>query len=139
MISRQHRFHGHNSLGFVYQKGRAVRTPQLALKFAINPRRKMYRVAVVVSRKVHKSAVVRNRIRRRVYEIVRRHEARIPGPYDLVFTTYGEQLATLPSADLEHLILELLQKLSPNIAASKQNPQNNNTSSDIDDIVNPRN
>lgn len=71
-----------------------------SLKYAPNSRRRDYRMAVVVSRKVSKSAVVRNRIRRRIYEAVRKREADITGPYDIVFTAFGDQLAIMPASEL---------------------------------------
>lgn len=64
----------------------------------------------MVSRKVSKSAVVRNRIRRRLYEIMRKNAGRIAGSYDLVFSVYNEDLAHMPSATLQRLILEQLEK-----------------------------
>jgi ribonuclease P protein component len=94
----------------VYQKGHVVRGELLTLRTAQNARRSTWRAAVVVSRKVSKSAVVRNRIRRRVFEIVRRQAGRISGPHDLVFSVYGEQLATLEQATLEQLITDQLKK-----------------------------
>lgn len=100
MISRLHRFHGHNSLRHVYQHGEVVRGPLLSVKSVINDRRDSYRLAVVVSKKVSKSAVLRNRIRRRIYEQVRLLESRINKPYDIVITVFNDQLATLPAADL---------------------------------------
>jgi ribonuclease P protein component len=66
-------------------------------------------VAVVVSRKVSKSAVVRNRIRRRVYEIVRRAD-NVPPSTDLIFTVFGEQVAELEATKLQATVAELLQK-----------------------------
>lgn len=112
MIERSHRFRGYNSLRFVYQKGHTVRTSALSLRYKLNNRRKNFRVAVVVSRKVHKSAIVRNRIRRRIFEIVRESNKANPitMPYDLVFIVYTDQLATLPAAELSALINEQLTK-----------------------------
>lgn len=110
MIDKTHRFQGYNSLRFVYQKGQTVRGPLCSLKYALNRRRSTYRVAVVVSRKVHKSAVVRNRIRRRVYEVVRGFGPQIKDAYDLVFMVYSEQLAELPSLELETAVFEKLDK-----------------------------
>ncbi len=107
MLRRANRFHGLGSLRRVYQHGRTVRSPLLALKALPNERRQEYRTAVVVSRKVHKSAVVRNRLRRRVYEQVRLQPVQIKA-YDLVFTVYGEQLADLPATELHQLITDLL-------------------------------
>ena len=105
MINRIHRFHGHGSLRFAYQHGQTVRGPLISLKYVINTRRKTYRLAVVVSKKVSKSAVVRNRIRRRLYETVRLQESKIDQPYDLVITVFHEQLATLPADELTRMVV----------------------------------
>lgn len=110
MISSTHRFHGRSSLRFVYQRGQTIRGQLLALRYVKNDRQQHYRVAMVVSRKVSKSAVVRNRIRRRLYEIVRTNSAQIAGPYDLVFTVYGEEVAKMSQASLKKLVLEQLDK-----------------------------
>lgn len=110
MISSKHRFHGRNSLRFVLQRGRMVRGQLIALRYVRNNRQESYRAAVVVSRKVSKSAVVRNRIRRRVYEIVRKNAGRIAGPYDLLFSVYGDEVATMPHAALQKTVLDLLER-----------------------------
>lgn len=110
MIKGAHRFHGRNSLRFVFQRGKSVRGAQVSLRYVLNNRRKEYRAAVVVSRKVSKSAVVRNRVRRRIYEIIRKNSARIIRPYDLVFTVYSEEVAEMPHAQLQKIILGKLEK-----------------------------
>jgi ribonuclease P protein component len=104
MLSRSNRFHGYGSLRRVYADGKTIRDPLLSLKFRHNDRRNTYRCAVVVSKKVHKSAVVRNRIRRRVYEAVRSQAGNITGTYDLVFTVFNEEVATMPAGQLRQLI-----------------------------------
>lgn len=104
MLTSANRFHGHNSLRYVYQKGKTVRGPLCALKYAPNNRRKTYRLAVVVSKKVHKSAVVRNRIRRRLYEAVRLESPKIQEPYDIVITVFNEQVANIPSQEITRLV-----------------------------------
>jgi ribonuclease P protein component len=71
MISRTNRFHGYSSLRNVYRHGSTARGPLFAVKAIANPKRRSYRLAVVVSRKVNKSAVARNRMRRRLYELAR--------------------------------------------------------------------
>lgn len=108
MISRQHRFHGHTSLNFVYRRGATVRNQQISLRYVRNGRLPAFRAAVIVSRKVHKSAVRRNRIRRRIYEQVRAHAPEITVPVDLVFTVFSERLADMPAAQLAELIAGLL-------------------------------
>lgn len=78
------------------------------ISYAPNTRRKTYRVAVVVSKRVDKSAVVRNRIRRRIYELVREREAQINAPYDLVITVHDPGVAKLPHATLEVQLVKQL-------------------------------
>lgn len=110
MIKSTHRFHGRSSLRFVYQRGQIVRGELLSLRYAANDRQKSYRVAVVVSRKVSKSAVVRNRIRRRLYEIVRKNAGGIVGAYDLVFTIYGQEVAEMSHATLQKTVISQLAR-----------------------------
>jgi ribonuclease P protein component len=104
MISRAHRFHGLGSLHYVYRQGQTVRGPLLAVRYMLNKRRTTYRAAIVVSRKVHKSAVVRNRIRRRIYEAIRLNEPQITEPLDIVITVFSAQVAELATADLTKLV-----------------------------------
>src|SRR5512141_2972574 len=104
MIASKHRFHGHNSLSYVYRNGRTVRGPLTAIKYVENNRRNTYRLSVVVSKKVSKSAVVRNRIRRRLYEAFRRHEQVIVAPTDMVVTVFSETVATIPAEELDTLV-----------------------------------
>jgi ribonuclease P protein component len=109
MLSRRHRFHGHTSLSGVYRRGSTVRNQQLAIRYLHNPRRDDYRVAIIVSRKVHKSAVKRNRVRRRISEIIRQ-QAQINGPYDIIISVFSEQIVDTPPTELATMILKLLRK-----------------------------
>lgn len=110
MISRAHRFHGRNSLRFVYQHGRTVRGPLCSLKYVRNPRRRSYRLAVIVSKKVNKSAVRRNRIRRRLYEAFRTQLAGFSEPYDMVVTVFNEELHSLPAPEVGRLVRAQLKQ-----------------------------
>ena len=110
MLNRDHRFHGFHALDFAYKRGQSVRASVVSLKYALNDRRQTYRVAVVVSKKVSKSAVVRNRIRRRLYEVVREQAANIIQPYDLIFMVYDVQVATMDTIELQSSVLGLLKK-----------------------------
>ena len=104
MLTRDHRFHGYNSLNRAYRYGDTIRDSQVSLKYYLNPRRSSYRVAVVVSRKVSKSAVTRNRIRRRIYEIIRGFNLEPTKGYDLIFSVYHDDLAAIPSLELKQII-----------------------------------
>jgi ribonuclease P protein component len=110
MIGRAHRFHGYGSLRGVYQRGQTVRAPLGSLRYASRDPKRSYRVAVVVSRKASKSAVTRNRIRRRIYAAVREADNLIKPGTDLVFTVFNDQLAELEPAKLQTAITGLMQK-----------------------------
>jgi len=109
MLAQRHRFHGHNSLTYVYRHGSTVRGQHLAVRYVRNDRRADYRLAVIVSRKVHKSAVQRNRVRRRIYEIVRTGKP-IPLPYDIVVTLFSDQIAELSPEELTRLVRNLFSR-----------------------------
>jgi ribonuclease P protein component len=108
MISRKNRFHGRTSLRFVHQQGKAVRGPFFLVKSAINPRRSDYRVAVVVSRKVSKSAVVRNRIRRRLYAAIRLLQDDVKRPHDIVLNVFDAKLLEQSPKELARLVKKQL-------------------------------
>jgi len=71
MIAKKYRFHGHNSLRRVLASGSMSRSKFFTVKWTTNERRHHPRLSGVVSKKVFKSAVKRNRVRRRIYEIAR--------------------------------------------------------------------
>lgn len=110
MLGRGHRFHGYGSLKGVYERGQTVRGTGLGLRYMRRDAKRPYRVAVVVSRKVSKSAVIRNRLRRRIYAQIRLASEDIQPGTDLVFTVYSEALLNLDSKKLNSLIKELLSK-----------------------------
>jgi ribonuclease P protein component len=109
VLARRHRFHGLHSLDAVYRRGQTIRGPYCLLRFTANPKRSEYRVAVVVSKKVSKSAVVRNRIRRRIYEIVRNHQ--LSANLDIIITVFDEVVATVPAEQLQKSLHSQLDKL----------------------------
>lgn len=110
MISRKNRFHGHGSLRYVYRNGKTVRGPLCAIKYVDNPKRNEYRLAVVVSKKVHKSAVVRNRIRRRIYEAVRLEAPGMQGAFDIVLTVFSDQVASIPAEEVTKTVRAQLKQ-----------------------------
>ena len=68
------------------------------------------RVAVVVSKKVARLAVDRNRIRRRVYEAVRLNFDLMPKKMDYVFVIYSKKVMDMPFAELEKMLGELVEE-----------------------------
>jgi ribonuclease P protein component len=110
MLTSSHRFHGLNALNFAHKQGQVVRGQSMSLKYVANTRRDTYRVAVVVSKKVSKSAVTRNRIRRRVYEAIRLQADAMSGPYDLIFMVYSQDVATMELKLLQQTVVGQLRK-----------------------------
>lgn len=108
MLAYKHRFHGHNSLRFVYKNGKPVRSQYLTVRSVRNPKRKHSRFAVVVSKKVMKSAVGRNRIRRRLYEIIRNNLDNISPGNDVVILVSSPEVRNLPSKELHNAVEKLL-------------------------------
>ena len=108
MISSKHRFHGRGSLRYVYRSGATTRGPLFAVKSIVNEKRDTYRLAVVISRKVHKSAVARNRMRRRLYAAVRNIDGGIVKPYDIVITVFQPTLLDESSEKLAYQVKQQL-------------------------------
>lgn len=110
MISLRNRFHGYGSVRAVYRNGQTVRGSLMSLKYVNRGSKPGYRAAVVVSKKVHKSAVTRNRIRRRVYEIIRQADSQLTDRKDLVLTVFSEQVADIEAPKLRAMVEGLLAK-----------------------------
>ncbi len=110
MIPKINRFHGRNSLSMVYRKGQTVSLNQVSIKFLPIKPDKPYRVSVVVARKVDKSAVVRNRIRRRMYELIRLKKPSLNQNVDMIVSVHSNDLATMKAVELDDLFNQLLKK-----------------------------
>ena len=110
MISYKNRFHGHGALRYVSKNGTSIRSQYITIKYLKNPRRKDSRLGVVVSKKVLKSAVGRNRIRRRVYEQLRLQLPQLQPGFDIVCFVASAQIRTLPTPELIEIINAALQE-----------------------------
>ena len=110
MLAQKFRFHGHGSLRYLYKNGDAVRSHLITLKYIGNPRRKTSRFTVVVGKKVIKSAVKRNRIRRRVYEVVRLEEPTLKSGYDMALMVFSAEVYSLDHPSLVKLVKQLFSQ-----------------------------
>ncbi len=104
MISKHNRFNRRNHVRYVYRKGQFIRSKYWSLNYISKPVDKSYKLAVVVSKKVSKRAVVRNRIRRRLFESVRQSHQVIPPGVEVIITVYDESVANMPQAELDKLL-----------------------------------
>lgn len=110
MLSQKYRFHGHGSLRYLYRNGQTVRNRAVLLKYSENKHRVNSRVAVVVGKKVAKSAVKRNRIRRRIFEVMRNHWPQVKPHHDISLTVFTAEFITMPPSEVEQNIVSLLNQ-----------------------------
>ena len=110
MLRKRYRFHSRGGVRYVYQKGKTVRSPKMSLVYTENARG-FTRVAVVISKKVEKSAVKRNRVRRRVYEAIRLNINKLPKATDYVFVVFSREVGRMRFSELEKLLGELVKEV----------------------------
>ncbi len=110
MLAKNQRFHGHTAVRQAYRQGVTIRGGACSLHVVRGRRINTTKVAVVVSKKVHKSAVLRNRIRRRIYEVVRMYLPGVQEPVELVVTVYAPETAFISSEELNEQIQSLLRR-----------------------------
>lgn len=108
MLSHKYRFHGHGSLRYLYRNGETARNRSVLVKYCENKHRAHSRVAVVVGKKVAKSAVKRNRIRRRVFEVIRTHWDHIKPYQDISLTIFTAEFLTMSPEEVEQTIISVL-------------------------------
>ncbi len=71
-------------IDFVFKKGKKYTSYAFYLKY-VDSKKTFFRYAVVVSSKVSKKATTRNKIRRQIKEIIRKHQKFIPTVDFVVF------------------------------------------------------
>jgi ribonuclease P protein component len=92
MLAKKHRLLSDRDFAKLFAKGKSYGGRGLGLKLAVN-REGHVRIGFVVSTKVSKNAVDRNRIKRRLREIVRAEMPRLTGSgQDLAFMARSEAL-----------------------------------------------
>ena len=109
MINKKYRFHSRGGVKYVYNHGKTIRRPDLSLVVCENTRGKT-RFAVVVSKKVLRSAVGRNRIRRRIYEAIRLDLDKFKKSRDYVFIVYSKSIKSQPFSELQKTLRSLLEE-----------------------------
>ena len=108
MLSHTYRFHGHGSLRYLYRNGQTARNRAVMIKYCENKHRRHSRVAVVVGKKVIKSAVKRNRIRRRIFEVLRTHWDQIKPHHDISVMVFTAEFLTMSAEEVEETLISAL-------------------------------
>lgn len=110
MLHHTFRFHGHGSIRRLYQHGDVARQRSLTVRYRRNAERVHPRATVIVAKKVAKAAVKRNRIRRRIYEVLRRHWDELSGPYDFSLTVFDTSFLVMTADEVETSVVQLLRE-----------------------------
>ncbi|MBI2452731.1 MAG: ribonuclease P protein component [Parcubacteria group bacterium] len=107
MLPKTNRLTKSKEIQGVLRKGQGVKRKSLLLKIEMQPTLSPPRFAVVVSRKVSKRSTVRNKIRRRILEALRRETGSIKGVRCVVMALPGS--ATLSFKDICEAIKQALR------------------------------
>ncbi|WP_409343676.1 ribonuclease P protein component [Paenibacillus sp. MBLB4367] len=98
-MHREYRLAKREDFNHVYRRGKSVANQQFVLYAMAQPKQEHFRLGVSVSKKIG-NAVVRNRLRRMMKEIIRLHIPEISGGFDFII------IARKPAADLEYAQME---------------------------------
>lgn len=107
MLAKKNRFFGRTTLSPVFRRGTLTRGRLVSVRYLSKP--EGFRAAIIVSRKVSKSAVVRNRIRRRIYAVLENNLDKLR-PGDLVLTVFDAKLAELSADELQAAMIDTLKR-----------------------------
>lgn len=110
MLSKKYRFHSRGGVKYTYRHGKTLRSAKISLVYNKNIKNKQ-RFAVVVSKKVLKSAVGRNRIRRRIYEAIRLSLPNFNFPTDCIFVVYSQDFTKISFTEVQDLVSGLLSQV----------------------------
>lgn len=100
MLASKFRFHGHAALRYIFSHGKTYRLKSLSIRVAHNQRREVSRAAVVISKKVIKASPKRNRVRRRVFEVLRTEWAHIKPSQDILISIYDASVLDMTHDEL---------------------------------------
>jgi ribonuclease P protein component len=115
MLPAANRLRRPGDIARAYQRGSYGAAQRLLSLKAARTGHAHTRAVVVVSKKVDKRAVVRNRIRRRLIEALRAQWGTVPGGYDIVISVHAHLDAQTPQ--------QLAQLLTQALAAAGLNRQ----------------
>ncbi len=108
MLPKPNRLHLDKDIKTLFAKGRGVFDVRCGLKFRKNGL-DLSRFAVVAGTKVSKNAVVRNRVRRQIREVIRLRLAEIRPGFDVMVLVRKEAVGS-PYEELEKRLVATLKK-----------------------------
>ena len=121
MLAKQQRLRRARDFALLSQKGWAVFAPFFTLRF--RPSQQPTKVGFVASAKVFKTAVARNRVKRRMREVLRLLKAEWPLKFDLLFVLKPEILTSdfkLLTSSVQHTFKKIPEALAKPPTARKK-------------------
>ncbi|QQS26953.1 ribonuclease P protein component [bacterium] len=109
MFARSQRLRKNSDILRVYKRGNRAYTNHLKLHYVVNPRGT--RVAVVVSKKVDKRAVIRNTAKRRVRELIREELKVLSLTQFDIIVTIQTSLINVSVSELRSEVRQLLGRM----------------------------
>lgn len=108
MLARNFRLTAEKDYARIFSKGRPFHGRGMGMK-AVRNQLDTPRIGFVVSTKVSKKAVVRNQVKRRMREIVRKQLQTMIGGVDIVFMARPDS-TKMTYADLERAMTDIMSK-----------------------------
>ena len=93
----------------VIKKGKKIEKDFLVLKFFENSLKDVSRIGFIVSQKISKKAFLRNRIKRRLREIVKDNLDNLKPGYDLIFFT-KKAIKEKDFLEIEKIVKQILKQ-----------------------------
>jgi len=111
MLPQSNRLRKKEDVDRVFRRGRPVNGGLLMIK-SLGSDSSTPRVAVLVGKKLEKKAVHRNRIKRRLREVIRLHIDQLPAGRDLLIVARSSKIRDISWKKLVEDTLSLLSKIS---------------------------
>ncbi|MDO8583672.1 MAG: ribonuclease P protein component [bacterium] len=108
MLPKNERLRRAKDFALLSQKGRAVFSPFFTLR--LRPSKTPTKVGFVASTKIFKTAVKRNRVKRRMREVLRAQKTNWPAEMDLLFIL-KESVLVAPVEDLHASVKRSFEKI----------------------------
>ncbi len=107
-MQRRLRLRKKDDFARVFKQGKAAANHQLVIYFRRSPETETFRFGVSVSKKIG-NAVVRNRLRRMIKEIMRLHAEQVDGSCDLIVIV-RKAAVEMAYAELDKSLMHVLKK-----------------------------
>lgn len=114
MLAKKYKIPGRYRIERVFEKGKKISGHLFTLRYYA--RRHSLRFAVIMPAKLKVNAVVRNRIKRRLYELIRLSLYKTPAflitqPYDILIVAHRPEIAEMPFETLQKELVYLMKRI----------------------------